>query len=184
MGNRVRSTVFIIPILLMAWASPAVYSQTGKPVFSSAGEARKTFADLLKIPVEPPLVSVTVRSTTEEENLIIEDIDWESPDNQHPPAFVIRPAKANMPLPAIVCLDGTGGSREATCTRFFGEGEWTTPGDSKPHKRLLGWARELSRRGYLTLSLTQRGLDIRKPDTNDQAKDLLVRAHVDGSDCQ
>jgi dienelactone hydrolase len=44
---------------------------------------------------------------------------------------------------------------------------------------MLGWARELARRGFITLSLTQRGLDRRAPpDTNDQAKDLLVRGRT------
>jgi dienelactone hydrolase len=44
---------------------------------------------------------------------------------------------------------------------------------------MLGWARELARRGFVTLTLTQRGLDRRAPpDTNDQAKDLLVRGRT------
>lgn len=43
---------------------------------------------------------------------------------------------------------------------------------------MLGWARELARRGYVTLALTQRGLDDRLPNTNDQAKDLLVRGRT------
>src|SRR5687767_15720366 len=36
----------------------------------------------------------------------------------------------------------------------------------------------LFRSGFLTLTLTQRGLDKRLPDTNDQAKDLLVRGRT------
>jgi dienelactone hydrolase len=44
---------------------------------------------------------------------------------------------------------------------------------------MLGWARELARRGFATVALTQRGLDRRAPpDTNDQAKDLLVRGRT------
>lgn len=44
---------------------------------------------------------------------------------------------------------------------------------------MIGWARELARRGLVTLALTQRGLDRRAPpDTNDQANDLLVRGRT------
>ena len=89
-----------------------------------------------------------------------------------------KPANATKPLAAIVCLHGSSGSRESEVAPTFGMGDWTRHGDKVPHQRLLGWARELSRRGFLTLTLTQRGLDKRLPDTNDQAKDLLVRGRT------
>src|SRR5262245_5507527 len=146
--------------------------------FTDRKAAMTVFADLLKIPSSSPGVSVTVRSTKEEEGLIIEDISWESLDQEYPASFVIRPVDAGKPLPAVVCLHGTGGSRESLCTQKFGNGEWTRPGDQTSHTRFLGWARELSRRGYLILALTQRGLDRRTPNTDDQAKDLLVRGHT------
>jgi dienelactone hydrolase len=144
----------------------------------SRAEAFRTFALLLKIPPAPPEVTVTVRNRLEEEGVVIEDISWESLDGEKPEAYVIRPKEAEGPLPAIVCLHGTGGDRASMCTKEFGQGEWTQYGSSKPHTRLLGWARELTRRGYLTLALTQRGLGPRTPDTNDQAKNLLVRGRT------
>lgn len=139
-----------------------------------AAVAMRAFAELLKIPLSPPEVTIAVQSTKEEEGLIVEDIVWESLDRQRPMAYVIRPAKAQGRLPAVVCLHGSSGSRESMCTREFGPGEWTRPGAKAPHRRLLGWARELSRHGYLTLALTQRGLDVREPNTEGQSKDLLV----------
>lgn len=55
-----------------------------------------------------------------------------------------------------------------------GRGAWTSdPSGSEP-TTLFGWARELSRRGYVTLSITQRGLDRREPDTEARDKALLV----------
>jgi len=146
--------------------------------FTDQKTASKVFADLLRIPVSSPAVSVTVRSTKEEEGLIIEDMSWESLDNEHPTALVIRSVGTAKRFAAIVCLHGTGGSRESMCTPKFGIGEWTSARDKTPHKRLLGWARELSRRGYLILALTQRGLDNRTPETDDQAKDLLVHGRT------
>ena len=138
----------------------------------------KVFADLLKIPPSPPEVAVTVIGSSSEENLSIEDVQWTSLDHEQASAFVIRPKQSDRKLPAIICLHGTGGSRESETTRTFGIGNWVKYGDDKPHQRLLGSARELSRQGYLTLALTQRGLDRRTPNTDDQAKNLLVHGRT------
>lgn len=144
---------------------------------SEAG-ARQTMSELLKIPLAAPDAQVEVISRTTEGDLIVEDLAWLSGDGQLVTAFLLRPV-AGERLPAVICLHGTGGSRESETTAAFGPGEWTRPGDSKPHMRMLGWARELARRGFVTLALTQRGLDRRAPpDTNDQAKDLLVRGRT------
>jgi dienelactone hydrolase len=139
---------------------------------------RTTFAELLKIPVEHPKASVTVRNSKQEDDLIIEDIVWESLDGEHPIAYVVRPAKAQGRLPAVICLHGTSGSRDVLIAKQFGVGDWTSRGGAAPQPMLLGWARELARRGYLALALTQRGLDLRQPDTDEQSKVLLVQGRT------
>ena len=139
-----------------------------------AALARRTFADLLKIPLTDPEVAVTVRGTRQEEGLIIEDVTWESLDNERVPAYVIHPVKNTGRLPAVIYLHGSSRSRESECTRTFAVGEWTNA-NGKTTTGLLGAARELARRGYVALALTQRGLDDRRPSTEDQAKDLLIR---------
>jgi dienelactone hydrolase len=150
-----------------------------KAPFRSRKDAAESFAALLKIPPGPPNVSVQRRKAQEEKDgMVLEDITWESLDGERPTAYLIRPARISGRLPAVICLHGTGGSRESETTINFGIGEWTRPGENKPHQRLLGWARELARQGYVTLALTQRGLDIRTPDTNDQAKNLLVHGRT------
>jgi dienelactone hydrolase len=63
-------------------------------------------------------------------------------------------------------------------TTEFGVGPWKRAGNGEPHNRLLGWARELARRGYLTLAITQRGLDRRTPAINTQSNALLVRGRT------
>ena len=164
---------------VIVWAlCAAVPGRAGEHRFADRPAAMRTFAELLKIPLVAPEVSVTVVSRKDEDGLTVEDIYWESLDHERPIAFVIRPAEAKGRLPAIVCLHGSSGSRESECTSKFGLGDWVRFGDKTPHTRLLGWARELSRRGYLTLALTQRGLDRRTPNTDDQAKDLLVRGRT------
>ena len=163
--------VAVLTILIVASAADTSAGQTDI-------DPRRTLSELLKISQDPPNVVVEVVSRRSEDGLILEDLAWPSLDGQRVSAFLIRP-ETDKPLPAIVCLHGTGGSRESMTTQAFGPGQWTTPGAAAPHQRMLGWARELAKRGFVTLALTQRGLDRRAPpDTNDQAKDLLVRGRT------
>ena len=53
-------------------------------------------------------------------------------------------------LAGVVCLSGTGGSVETLSAAKFGNQQ---PGRG----RLMGWGRELARRGFATLSITLRG---------------------------
>ena len=119
-----------------------------------------------------------LRSQRIEGGLIVEDLDWESLDGERVPAWLIRPEKTAGPLPAILCLHGSGGSRDSEVTEQFGNGEWRRPGDTQPHSRFLGWARELARRGFVTLTITQRGLDRRGPPINTQANVMLVEGRT------
>ena len=140
--------------------------------------ARQTFADLLKTPLDPPGVEAMVRSTTTSGGVVTEDLDWESLDGERVPAFLMRPENATGPLPALICLHGSSGSRESMSTEQFGVGDWTRYGSDEPHKRLVGWARELARRGFVTLAMTQRGLDSRGPAINTQANLMLVEGRT------
>jgi dienelactone hydrolase len=136
---------------------------------------RRIFADLLRIPVEPPEVVATVHSSREEESLVIEDVSWPSLDGEIVPAYIVRPAKTGGRLPAVICLHGTSTNRDVNIAPKFGYAEWTRYGSSGKSTTLFGWARELARRGYITLSLTQRGLDRRLPDTEARDKAMLVQ---------
>lgn len=141
-------------------------------------QAMQTFSNLLRIPVERPTVSAGVKQILESEGFLIEDISWKSLDNEEALAYVIRSAAETDPLPAIICLHGSSGSRESMTTRRFGRGSWVRFGRDTSHQRLLGWGRELARHGFLVLALTQRGLDRRVPNTNDQSKELLLRGRT------
>ena len=161
----------VLVILAAASAADAGWSQ-------GQADTRRALGELLKIPPGAPAVAVEIVAQRTEDGLIIEDLQWPSLDGQRASALLIRPAAGGR-RPAIICLHGTGGSRESMATPQFGPGEWRRPDAAESHTRMLGWARELARRGFVTLALTQRGLDRRAPpDTNDQAKDLLVRGRT------
>ena len=143
-----------------------------------SGVARQTFAELLKTSASAPPVSVTLHGRVTEGGLVIEDLTWESSDDDTVPAYLIRPSEPTGRLPAVVCLHGSSGSRESMATEEFGPGQWTRPGRDTPHSRMLGWARELARRGFIALAITQRGLDRREPPINVQANTMLVQGRT------
>ncbi len=175
--RHVRVSPFPLSVATVAAALLAAATATAE-VAPDAASARERFAALVRTPVAPPDVEVEVHGTTDAEGLRVEDVSWVSLDEERVRAFVVRPAGARSRLPAIVCLHGSGGSRDSLVTTEFGHGPWTTPGRARPHTRLRGWARELARRGYLTLSITQRGLDSRTPPINEQANVMLVRGRT------
>ncbi len=156
----------VLPLLVLCSSAPAQQV------------ARQTFADLLVTRLEPPGVEAMVRASETSGGLVTQALDWESLDGERVPAYVIRPAKTNGRLPAIVCLHGSSGSRDSMTTEQFGPGEWTRPGRNTPHRRMLGWARELARRGFVTLAMTQRGLDRRGPPINTQANVMLTEGRT------
>jgi dienelactone hydrolase len=153
----------------------AVSAQENSPF---ADVARNTFADLLKTSIDPPDVDVIIHNSKNEDDLLIEDMSWKAYDGKTVPAFVIRNIHTDRKLPAIICLHGSSANRDAMVTKQFGFGEWQRAGQGKPHTRLLGWARELARRGYLVMALTQRGLDTREPSISIEAKIQLANDHT------
>jgi dienelactone hydrolase len=168
--RRMRNSALLpAAVLLLLAAAPG---KAGNSPFANV--SRRVFADLLKIPLEPPAVSATVDSSREEDGLIIEDVSWPSIDNDRVQAYVVRPAKAAGRLPAIVCLHGSSTNRDVDIAPKYEYGEWTRYGSDRKGRTLFGWARELARHGYITLAMTQRGLDRRLPDTESRDKDLLV----------
>jgi dienelactone hydrolase len=84
-----------------------------------------------------------------EDGITLEDLRLYSPRNptEPIPAFLARPRDTKGRLAAVVCLHGSGGNRADLMEeqyRFEGE---------RPH--LYGWARELARRGFAALAITQ-----------------------------
>lgn len=72
------------------------------------------------------------------------------------PGIVSMPVDAkNGSLAGVVCLPGTGGSADQVAHPYFHREHC----DSGP---LIGWGRELARRGFVTLSITLKGCEIRR----------------------
>ena len=84
--NRI---ILAIVACLLVCSQAQAKAEPGRP-FKNRKEAMTAFARLLKIPLAPPSVSVTVKSTKQEEGLTIEDISWKSLDDDEPFAYVIQ----------------------------------------------------------------------------------------------
>ena len=163
--NRFSAVLVLIPLAASAQEPHASVS-------------RQTFADLLKTSAAAPPVSAVSHGQVTAEGLVVEDLSWDSSDDETVPAYLIRPAERSGRLPAVICLHGSSGSRESMAAPTFGPGQWTRPGRDTPHIRMLGWARELARRGFIALAITQRGLDRREPPINVQANAMLVQGRT------
>jgi dienelactone hydrolase len=163
--NRFSAVLVLIPLAASAQEPHATVT-------------RQTFAELLKTSATAPSVSATSHGQVTAEGLVVEDLSWGSSDDETVPAYLIRPAEPSGPLPAVICLHGSSGSRESMAAPTFGPGQWTRPGRDSPHTRMLGWARELARRGFIALAITQRGLDRREPPINVQANAMLVQGRT------
>jgi dienelactone hydrolase len=94
--------------------------------------------------------SGTLRDRQVADDVVVDDLRLHSPRNPSDPipAFLARPREATGRLPAVVCLHGSGRSRELLMEEAYRF-------EQEP-ARLHGWARELARRGFAALAITQR----------------------------
>ena len=97
----------------------------------------------------PPKVEVL--QTSEEADVVLEDLRFQADPDNWVPAIVVKPRKASKKLPAIICLPGTSGTRQHLTDTRLRLTEFPR----------LGWARALAKQGFLTISLDYRGSEAR-----------------------
>ena len=111
-----------------------------------------------------PQVEVLQQSVDGE--LVIEDLRFEAERGIRVPAILVKPKTASGKLPVIICLPGTSGTRQ----------QLTDARLQLSERPRTGWARALSRQGFLTLSLDYRGSEARGENIYTDA----VRAQLEG----
>ncbi len=84
-------------------------------------------------------------------DIAIEDLRFQADRDTWVPAMVAKPVAPSQRLPAIICLPGTGGTRQQLTDARLRLSE-------RPR---TGWARALARQGFLTISLDYRGSEAR-----------------------
>ena len=146
---------------------------------ASPGEpknVREELCSVLNIHPDPPAVAAVEGSVEKKDGFTRQEVHWPTIFGEIVPAYVCKPLAAGKEkLPAVICLSGTGGDRIVLTSEKFGIFEYVSIGRDNPHKRLHGWAAELTRRGYITLAMTQRGLGDRGRTGDKQSKAALIR---------
>ncbi len=97
----------------------------------------------------PPKVEIL--RTSEEGDVVLEDLRFQADSDNWVPAIVVKPRGASQKLPAIICLPGTSGTRQHLTDTQLRLTEFPR----------LGWARALAKQGFLTISLDYRGSEAR-----------------------
>ncbi|MBW7996523.1 MAG: prolyl oligopeptidase family serine peptidase [Candidatus Glassbacteria bacterium] len=139
-------------------------------------DIREELCRVLNVHPDPPGVQAVEGEVERFEGYTRQEVRWPTIFGEWVPAYLCRPVNAKgKRLPAVICLSGTGGDRIVLTRPDFGIGEYVSIGRTAKHNRMIGWAAELARRGYVTLAMTQRGLGDRGRTGDKQSKAALIR---------
>lgn len=125
------------------------------PITSTAQKqpsVRVRMERLLGLSPQKTRPQVEVLRTSEEADVVLEDLRFQADHDNWVPAIVVKPRHAAPKLPAIICLPGTSGTRQHLTDARLRLTEFPR----------LGWARALSKQGFLTISLDYRGSEARQ----------------------
>lgn len=119
---------------------------------------RDKLLELLGLAEIPEHVDYISHTPREDDGIQLTNLSYANSLGETVPAILMEPLQyPEEPLPGVVCVDGTNGSAERMAKdRFYMGSQNVGP--------LFGWARELARRGYVTLAITPKGCVERRKD--------------------
>ena len=112
--------------------------------------------ELIGLDEVPGETDFTIESTEEDEGLRLVRVSYSNSLGETISAIAMEPLdQSTGMLPGVVCMPGTGSCAEQVIDkRFYRE---------RPDKGpLIGWGRELARRGYYVLSFSPKGSAVRR----------------------
>lgn len=126
------------------------------------GQVRPMLMELLGIPALPESPEVEGRTPRAEDGLRVGEFSFENLLGDPVPGCLCLPRAASPAdrRPGVVCLPGTSASAEELAEAAFGT-------DPARGGRLIGWSRELARRGFVTAAVTLAGCTARQTGTGD-----------------
>ena len=127
------------------------------PVHVERDKVRDKLYEVLGMDEVPGEVDFTTLSTEEDdEGLRVTRVSYPNSLGETLSAIVTMPVETNgRPLAGVVCMPGTSGTAEGITHRRFYRPDPLSG-------QLLGWARELARRGFATISITLKGSEARR----------------------
>lgn len=128
----------------------------GFPVNIPQDAVHPKLLELLGMDEVPKDVDFTVGTTKEENEICVAQVTYQNSLGETVPGILMRPLDTpSQKLPGVVCIPGTSGSAERVAhPQFYREQPHTGP--------LIGWGRELARRGFVTLSISPKGSETRR----------------------
>ena len=129
------------------------------PSFASpvaGAEVRPKLMELLGLESVPTDTDFTAEPSEIEDGVRLQRLRFANSMGETVPAVLCAPVEADGPLPGVVCVPGTGGSAESITRALFNRPD-------EPNEPVLGWSRELARRGFVTLAVTVKGTEARWP---------------------
>ena len=128
------------------------------PVNVPKDAVRPKLLALLGLDEIPQEVDFTERGTQEEGGIRVTQLTYLNSLGETVPGVIMTPLNGqNEKLPGVVCVPGTGGSAEKIAHQQFYL-------EQDPPGMLIGWARELARRGFATVAISPKGSVTRRPD--------------------
>ena len=121
------------------------------PVDVPKDAVRSKLLELLGLDEIPKTVDFAEGTTREEEGLRVTQLTYTNSLGETVPGILMTSLNpSSQKLPGVVCVPGTGGSAEKIAHQQFYLEE-------DPSGMLIGWARELARRGFATLAISPKG---------------------------
>ena len=116
-------------------------------------EVRPKLMELLGLESAPTETDFSAEPPEVDDGVRLQSLRFANSLGETVPAVLCAPAEADGPLPGVVCVPGTGGSAESITRAPF----------NRADEPVLGWGRELARRGFVTLAVTVKGTEARWP---------------------
>ena len=131
-----------------------------------ASAVRSKLVELLGLEEIPAAIDYTTERRQEEDGLCTTRIRYENSLGETVPGILMVPREeSEYKWPGIVCVPGTGRTAdEIAYPRFFME------------RKLMGWARELARRGFATLAISPKGCESRRSSLEEWATENKLLA--------
>ena len=136
------------------------------PAAIPAAAVRSKLVELLGLEEIPVAIDYITESWQEEDGLCTMRVRYENSLGETVPGILMVPREESAHnRPGIVCVPGTGGKAEEIAhPRFYHE------------QKLMGWARELARRGFATLAISPKGCEVRRNSLEDWATENKLLA--------
>ena len=140
-----------------------------QPTFPSAvSDLRSKLIELLGFPEVPAHVEIAAEDPQEQDDIRVTHLSYQNALDETVPGILMEPLNdPEEERPGIVCVSGTGGSAERVAHPDF---------YPSPDGPLIGWGRELARRGFTALAISAKGTEGRRGSIEQWATECKLLA--------